>query len=383
MIISSVHGFLRNDVIRSVSLSSQNTSHCPNTSTPLAGSATACNQLAMIKKLNSNKSIQYIFQIKQIPNMLVIRLDRLQILRDQFPKPDQQHGCQRHVPSHHGYHIERRLLRQNARQYCMNVVQQQDRRRTLCNLGHPHPRGERAYIVRPIPLHVRQILRHGDDGGERRHEPRDEGYLGTPSEGGADGVLDGVVHPEVEEEAADGGDGQTGGEGVPFGADGGDGVDGAEGPAKHVELEEEEGEEVVHDRRSDNAAQSHRNPRRLPAHLPASHGQEGLVQLIDIGIEYLINPHDERIPQQQRDHPDHRAGEHVPPIGIRQCAGGVDQCAGGPGDGGEDRSADGVRTGEFVEGAEAGLEGALGAGLDGVDGILDGVWIEVSLHRHR
>ena len=53
-----------------------------------------------------------------------------------------------------------------------------------------------------------------------------------------------------------------------------------------------------HDRRSGDAAERHRRPRHPRAHLAARDRQERLVHHVDVPVEYLVDPDDERIPEQ-------------------------------------------------------------------------------------
>mmetsp|Transcript_23476 Transcript_23476/g.32517 ORF Transcript_23476/g.32517 Transcript_23476/m.32517 type:complete len:289 (-) Transcript_23476:224-1090(-) len=179
-----------------------------------------------------------------------------------------------------------------------DVIGPQHQRGILRDLPHPQPRGKGGDAVLLVPRDVRQVLGDGDHHRKDRHEPGKEDHRGVPPEGDAQGLLDGVVHAEVEQEAADAGDGQAGQQRVALELEGRHAVQAADQQAKGVEPQDHRPKAPGDDEGAQGGGARHHGPGRALAQLPRRDRQEGLVHLVDVHVVDLVDAHDVRVPHE-------------------------------------------------------------------------------------
>jgi len=204
-----------------------------------------------------------------------------------------------------------------------------------------------------IAFDVGQVFRNGDDGSEDGHESGDEGDLGRPRERRPQGVARRVVHAEVQQKAADGGDRQAGQNRVLLGPDRRDAVDAAEQQSHRIQSEQQRGELGVDDDGADYSGSEYDDPRESLRHFSARHRQEGLVHFVDVLIEDLVDADDEGVAQEERHHPETGPGQVGDPLRVRQRSRRIDQGPGYARDRSEYRPADRVRARELVHGLQS------------------------------
>eukprot|EP00211_Chloroparvula_japonica_P006022 CAMPEP_0119120920 /NCGR_PEP_ID=MMETSP1310-20130426/1761_1 /TAXON_ID=464262 /ORGANISM="Genus nov. species nov., Strain RCC2339" /LENGTH=350 /DNA_ID=CAMNT_0007110437 /DNA_START=73 /DNA_END=1122 /DNA_ORIENTATION=- len=186
-------------------------------------------------------------------------------------------------------------------------------------LGAPRRR-QRADPGEPVPLGVGQVLGDGDDCREDGDEARDERDVRAPAEGQAQRRPHRVVHPEVQQEAPDGGDNEEGRHGEALEPQRGHRVRGAEEQAEGIQGGDEGPEAGGQGEPSgrQGGAQAPGGGRRQ---LPRRHGQERLVHLVDVHVVDLVDAHDEAVAAQQCEDPEQGFGQQRPvdrPWGLQQ-----------------------------------------------------------------
>ena len=96
-----------------------------------------------------------------------------------------------------------------------------------------------------IPFNIRQIFCYSNDWSEHGHEPSDESDLGWPLEGRPNGIFDSIVYPEIQQEAPNCGNSQTGQHWILFRSNRGDRIDSSEKESRAIQTEQELRKELV------------------------------------------------------------------------------------------------------------------------------------------
>mmetsp|Transcript_4628 Transcript_4628/g.7701 ORF Transcript_4628/g.7701 Transcript_4628/m.7701 type:complete len:231 (-) Transcript_4628:744-1436(-) len=157
---------------------------------PCAGTAwapgdhAACESGAQMKGCEerpcSDEGVHEVLEIEEVPNLLVVLLDRggLRRLELALGVPEPAEG--RRVPANHDRLVEDARGREQRRRDRRRVVEREHERRARRDLGGAEAGGKGLDPAGTVAVHVGEILRDGDHGGVDRHEAGEEGHRGRP-----------------------------------------------------------------------------------------------------------------------------------------------------------------------------------------------------------
>lgn len=231
-----------------------------------------------------------------------------------------------------------------------HVVEKEDGRRPSRNVCDAHPCGKRLNIILSVALRVGQVLGDGDNGGEDSHKAGDEEHYGVPGERDAQRLPHSVVHPEVQTKATHKGDSSCCHEREALKVEGRHGVEGSRQDARSVHVEDEGAKSRLSNGQPARTSSQHHGPCRFARHALGGQGKKGLIDLVDVYVVNLVDAHDEYVAAQQGQEAKQSPWQRLERIS--KGFGMLDITAEDAHEGGKDGTADGVRSGEAVEGIE-------------------------------